>query len=125
MLSIETVVPETGIRQEDVTRLFAGQPGMTRLGSRLVRSAFDGAGVATRHTVLPELAEAAARASHAPNAGPANSRVTSSCRMTVSGTTVSIDSMRTVMRHGRHRGRGSGHPPGRAGGLTSRGRSGR
>ena len=74
MLSIETVVPETVIRQEDVTRLFAGQPGMTRLGSRLVRSAFDGAGVATRHTVLPELAEAAARASHAPNAGPEDDR---------------------------------------------------
>ena len=74
MLSIETVVPETVIRQEDVTRLFAGQPGMTRLGSRLVRSAFDGAGVATRHTVLPELAEAAARASHAPTAGPEDDR---------------------------------------------------
>ncbi|WP_348614350.1 type III polyketide synthase [Kocuria rhizophila] len=74
MLSIETVVPETVIRQEDVTRLFAGQPGMTRLGSRLVRSAFDGAGVATRHTVLPELAEATARASHAPTAGPEDDR---------------------------------------------------
>ncbi|RLY94515.1 type III polyketide synthase [Kocuria tytonicola] len=72
MLTIQTLVPETVIRQEDVTRLFAEQPGMTRLGSRLVRSAFGGAGVATRHTVLPELGVAAASASHpdsAPTAG--------------------------------------------------------
>ena len=62
MLTIETLVPETVIRQEDVTRLFAEQPEMTRLGSRLVRSAFGGAGVATRHTVLPELGVAAASA---------------------------------------------------------------
>ncbi|RKQ36825.1 type III polyketide synthase [Kocuria tytonis] len=64
MLTIDTVVPETVIHQEDVTRLFAEQPGMNRLGSRLVRSAFGGAGVATRHTVLPELGLAAATAPH-------------------------------------------------------------
>ena len=55
LLSIETAVPDTLIRQEDVSRLFAEQPGMTRLGTRVVRSAFAGAGVNTRHTVLPEL----------------------------------------------------------------------
>ena len=55
LLSIETAVPDTVIRQEDVSRLFAEQPGMTRLGTRVVRSAFAGAGVSTRHTVLPEL----------------------------------------------------------------------
>ena len=71
MLSIETVVPETVIRQEDVTRLFAERT------SREPRRVIPGC--------------------------PANSRVTSPCRMTVSGTTVSIDSMRTVMPHGRHR----------------------
>ena len=70
MLTIDTVVPETVIRQEDVSRLFAEQPGMTRLGARLVRSAFGGAGVATRRTVLPELGAAAASAPHAdPGAG--------------------------------------------------------
>ncbi|MBO4145893.1 3-oxoacyl-[acyl-carrier-protein] synthase III C-terminal domain-containing protein [Kocuria rhizophila] len=73
MLSIETLVPDTVIRQEDVTRLFAQQPGMTRLGSRLVRSAFDGAGVATRHTVLPELGTAVDRAGSAAGAGAAPS----------------------------------------------------
>ncbi|WP_431696265.1 type III polyketide synthase [Kocuria rhizophila] len=73
MLSIETLVPDTVIRQEDVTRLFAQQPGMTRLGSRLVRSAFDGAGVATRHTVLPELGTAVDRAGSAAGAGSAPS----------------------------------------------------
>lgn len=59
LLSIETAVPDTVIRQEDVSRLFAEQPGMTRLGTRVVRSAFAGAGVSTRHTVLPELGVAA------------------------------------------------------------------
>ena len=60
LLSIETAVPDTVIRQEDLSRLFAEQPGMTRLGTRVVRSAFAGAGVSTRHTVLPELGVAAA-----------------------------------------------------------------
>lgn len=55
LLTIATLVPDTVIDQEDVAELFARQPAMTRLGSRLVRSAFSGAGVRTRHTVLPEL----------------------------------------------------------------------
>ncbi len=55
MLTIATVLPDTQIHQPNVARLFADQPDMTRLGSRLVGSAFAGSGVATRHTVLPEL----------------------------------------------------------------------
>lgn len=55
LLTIATRVPETAIAQDDVAELFAEQPGMTRLGSRLVRTAFSGAGVQTRHTVLAEL----------------------------------------------------------------------
>lgn len=58
LLTIATLVPETVITQEDVADLFARQPAMTRLGSRLVRSAFANSGVRTRHTVLPELAAA-------------------------------------------------------------------
>lgn len=60
MLTIATAVPDTRIHQPDVARLFAEQPDMTRLGSRLVGSAFAGSGVATRYTVLPELGAAAA-----------------------------------------------------------------
>lgn len=55
MLSIATEVPDTQIRQEDVAEVFAEQPGMTRLGTRLVRATFRAAGVDTRHTVLPGL----------------------------------------------------------------------
>lgn len=62
MLTIATVLPDTQIHQPNVARLFADQPDMTRLGSRLVGSAFAGSGVATRHTVLPELGTAASPA---------------------------------------------------------------
>ncbi|GGC90909.1 naringenin-chalcone synthase [Tersicoccus solisilvae] len=55
LLTIATRLPETAIDQDDVAELFATQPGMTRLGSRLVRTAFAGAGVRTRRTVLAEL----------------------------------------------------------------------
>ena len=61
MLTIATVLPDTQIHQPDVAQLFADQPDMTRLGSRLVGSAFAGSGVATRHTVLPELGDAASQ----------------------------------------------------------------
>ncbi|MCT1803874.1 type III polyketide synthase [Kocuria sp. WRN011] len=61
MLTIATAVPDTQIHQPDVAKLFANQPAMTRLGSRLVGSAFAGSGVATRHTVLPELGTAVSR----------------------------------------------------------------
>ena len=74
LLTIATLVPETVLAQEDVADLFARQPAMTRLGARLVRSAFAGAGVATRHTVLPELAAATvpgAAGSAVPPAGAA------------------------------------------------------
>ncbi|MDN5630336.1 MULTISPECIES: type III polyketide synthase [unclassified Kocuria] len=74
MLSIATEVPDTMIRQEDVAEVFAEQPGMTRLGTRLVRATFRAAGVDTRHTVLPELgalADAArARRDDAAPSGP-------------------------------------------------------
>lgn len=61
MLTISTVLPDTVIHQTDVAQMFARQPGMTRLGSRLVSSAFTGSGVSTRHTVLPALGAAALR----------------------------------------------------------------
>ncbi|MEH0108257.1 type III polyketide synthase [Tersicoccus sp. MR15.9] len=55
VLTIATRLPTTAIDQDDVAELFAVQPGMTRLGSRLVRTAFAGAGVRCRRTVLTEL----------------------------------------------------------------------
>ena len=55
--SIETVVPATVLAQPDVRDLFARQPGITRLGARMIGSVFDAAAIDTRHTVLAELAE--------------------------------------------------------------------
>ncbi len=61
--SLATALPPTTISQAHAATLFARQPAMTRLGSRLVRSAFSGAGVRTRRTVLRELGD------HAETAG--------------------------------------------------------
>lgn len=55
--AIGTALPPTTIHQDRVSRLFAQQPGMSRLGSRLVSSVFAGSGVRTRQTVLAELAD--------------------------------------------------------------------
>ncbi|GLK18438.1 type III polyketide synthase [Herbiconiux flava] len=54
--SIQTAVPRTELAQERVRDLFAAQPGLTRLGQRLVATSFDSSGIRTRHTVLDELA---------------------------------------------------------------------
>ncbi|OMH23078.1 type III polyketide synthase [Tersicoccus phoenicis] len=62
LLTIATRLPETVIGQDEVAELFATQSSTTRLGSRLVRTAFAGAGVRTRHTVLTELAAEAREA---------------------------------------------------------------
>jgi predicted naringenin-chalcone synthase len=45
------------LAQPDVRDLFARQPGVTRLGARMIGSVFDAAAIDTRHTVLAELAE--------------------------------------------------------------------
>lgn len=60
--SIETAVPPTVLRQDAIRDVFASQPGLSRLGGRLVRAAFDVSGIDTRHTVLDELAGAPAGA---------------------------------------------------------------
>ena len=54
--SIETVVPATELAQPAVRDFFARQPGITRLGARMIGSVFDAAAIDTRHTVLAELA---------------------------------------------------------------------
>ncbi|MBT2501518.1 type III polyketide synthase [Curtobacterium sp. ISL-83] len=57
--AIGTAVPRTTLAQETVRDLFREQPGLARLGQRLVGAAFDGSAVDTRHSVLPELDPAA------------------------------------------------------------------
>lgn len=52
--SITTTVPPTVLHQPEVRDVFAAQPGLNRLGQRLVRTAFDASGIETRHSVIPE-----------------------------------------------------------------------
>jgi len=53
--SIGTAVPPTIIRQDDVREIFATQPGLGRLGQRIVGAAFGASAIETRHTVVDEL----------------------------------------------------------------------
>lgn len=58
--TIQTAVPETVIAQPRVRDLFAAQPGLSRLATRLVGASFDASGIDTRHTVIRDFAEGAA-----------------------------------------------------------------
>src|SRR5680860_667887 len=53
--SLQTAVPPTVLHQEQVRDVFAAQPGLSRLGQRLVTTAFNVSGIDTRHTVIEEL----------------------------------------------------------------------
>jgi predicted naringenin-chalcone synthase len=53
--SLETAVPPTILVQSQARDVFAAQPGLTRLGSRLVRTCFDSAAIDTRYTAVAEL----------------------------------------------------------------------
>ncbi|WP_232304561.1 type III polyketide synthase [Microbacterium sp. XT11] len=53
--SLETMVPETVLHQDEVRDVFAGQPGIGRLAQRIVAASFNGSGIDTRHTVIDEL----------------------------------------------------------------------
>jgi len=53
--SLETAVPPTVLIQSEARDVFAAQPGLTRLGSRLVNTCFDSAAIDTRHTAVTEL----------------------------------------------------------------------
>lgn len=48
-------VPPTVLVQQEVSAVFAAQPGLSRLAQRLVTTSFGAAGVERRHTVLAEL----------------------------------------------------------------------
>lgn len=52
-----TAVPLTVLRQAAFRDLLAAQPGLSRLGVRRLRAAFDASGIDTRHTVVTELGD--------------------------------------------------------------------
>jgi len=53
--SLQTIVPDTVLVQEQVRDVFAAQPDIGRLAQRLVGASFNGSGIDTRHTVIDEL----------------------------------------------------------------------
>ncbi|MCB5275821.1 Alpha-pyrone synthesis polyketide synthase-like Pks18 [Arthrobacter sp. SO5] len=53
--SLETAVPPTVLIQSEARDVFAAQPGLTRLGTRLVGTCFDSAAIDTRYTAVAEL----------------------------------------------------------------------
>lgn len=53
--SLQTLVPGTTLRQEEVRDVFAAQPDIGRLAKRIVTASFNGSGIDTRYTVLDEL----------------------------------------------------------------------
>ncbi|MEV4902692.1 type III polyketide synthase [Citricoccus sp. NPDC055426] len=57
--SLHTAVPPTVLHQERVRDALAAQPGLSRLGSRLVTAAFNASGIERRHTVVREWEEGA------------------------------------------------------------------
>ncbi|OII38361.1 naringenin-chalcone synthase [Curtobacterium sp. MMLR14_010] len=80
--AIGTAVPATTLQQDAVRDLFSAQPGLGRLGSRIVPAAFDASAVEHRHTVLDELDATAAAGAfrdadgllHSPSTGTRNDR---------------------------------------------------
>ena len=56
--SLELAVPPTVLIQSEARDVFAAQPGLTRLGSRLVRTCFDSAAIDTRYTAVAEMTTA-------------------------------------------------------------------
>ncbi len=55
--SLQTIVPETVLVQEQVRDVFAAQPDLGRLAQRIVATSFNVSGIDTRHTVIAELAD--------------------------------------------------------------------
>lgn len=53
--ALQTAVPSTLLVQEEVRDTFASQPGLSRLGQRLVSTAFNSSGIDTRYSVIEEL----------------------------------------------------------------------
>jgi predicted naringenin-chalcone synthase len=60
--AVGTAVPVTVLHQAAFREVLAAQPGLTRIGTRRLRAAFDASEIETRHTVLTELGDTAAEA---------------------------------------------------------------
>ncbi|WP_368499593.1 type III polyketide synthase [Herbiconiux sp. A18JL235] len=58
--SIGTALPGAALPQGRARDLFAAQPGLSRLGRRLVTASFDASAIDTRYTVVDELTEGSA-----------------------------------------------------------------
>ncbi|WP_413543953.1 type III polyketide synthase [Citricoccus nitrophenolicus] len=68
--SLHTAVPPTVLHQERVRDALAAQPGLTRLGQRLVTAAFNASGIERRHSVVREWeSEGSDAGRSAPSAG--------------------------------------------------------
>jgi predicted naringenin-chalcone synthase len=53
--SLEVAVPATVLQQDQVREVFASQPGLSRLASRLVSAAFTTSGIERRYTAVAEM----------------------------------------------------------------------
>jgi len=53
--SLEVAVPDTVLVQDEVRDLYAAQPELTRLSTRIVSAAFNASGIDRRHTAVEEL----------------------------------------------------------------------
>ncbi|MFS0894092.1 type III polyketide synthase [Microbacterium sp. 179-I 3D3 NHS] len=53
--SLQTIVPDTVLHQDEVRDVFAQQPDIGRLAQRIVATSFNVSGIDTRHTVIQEL----------------------------------------------------------------------
>ncbi|MHC9042993.1 type III polyketide synthase [Microbacterium saperdae] len=53
--SLQTIVPDTVLRQDEVRDVFGSQPDLGRLAQRIVSTSFNVSGIDTRHTVIDEL----------------------------------------------------------------------
>ncbi|HIW45754.1 MAG TPA: type III polyketide synthase [Candidatus Yaniella excrementigallinarum] len=53
--SLEVAVPETVLVQDEVRDVFASQPGISRLATRLVSASFDSSGIERRHSAVAEM----------------------------------------------------------------------
>src|SRR5699024_1329558 len=53
--SLEVAVPETVLVQDEVRDVFASQPGIRRLATRLVSASFDSSGIERRHSAVAQM----------------------------------------------------------------------
>ena len=60
--AVGTAVPVTVLHQAAFRDILAAQPGLSRIGTRRLRAAFDASEIDTRHTVLTELGDASGHA---------------------------------------------------------------